>query len=153
MHMENSDTFPQNPALAPFEFLIGKWNVEMKHVALPHPLEWVDSFEWLANGFILWHWQGKNEVPKATSIIGRNEHTSGNLYNIFYYDTRGISRLLEVSLENGIWKTWRNGADFFQRTEYTIHPDGKSFTGIGELSEDNGAHWKHDFSITYTKIT
>jgi hypothetical protein len=142
----------KNAALAPLSFLIGKWNVEMEHTALPKPLSWVDSFEWVEESFILWHWQGKDEVPKSTSIIGRNENKSGNMYTMLYHDIRGVSRVMDMSFENGIWKHVRLDSDFSQRFEGIVSEDGNVIKGKGEASEDGGVIWKHDFSITYTKI-
>ncbi len=142
---------PQNKQLEPLSFLIGNWNVTMKHIAIPEPLSWQDTFSWLDNGFIVWHWQGKNEVPQATLIIGRNEETGQDKFNIFYYDARGISRCMHMSFENRTWKFWRNGADFYQRMEYVISDDKMTLAGHGEISEDRGLTWNHDFSIEYTK--
>jgi hypothetical protein len=149
---EYSAKFPQNPELAPLNFLIGTWNVRMTHSSLPNPLDWQDTFTWLDNGFIVWHWQGKNEVPQATLIIGRNEQTSNNKFSILYYDSRGISRFEEMSFENGVWKFWRNGADFFQRMEYIVSESGRSMVGHGEISYDQGRTWQHDFAIEYSKV-
>lgn len=139
-------------ALSPLSILIGKWNVTMTHVAIPTPLSWQDSFDWVEDTFIIWHWEGKNEVPKATFIIGRNENKSDNIYTTLYYDSRGISRILEMSFENGIWKFWRNGSDFSQRFEGKVSEDGNTITGKGEMSHDGGDTWEHDFSITYTRV-
>jgi hypothetical protein len=143
----------QNQALIPLSFLIGKWNVTMTHTALPNPLTWQDSFDWLENGFIIWHWEGKDEVPKATFIIGRNENKSGNIYSMLYYDARGVSRYQEMSFENNVWKFWRNGSDFFQRFVGNISEDGNTITGKGEMSHDGGKTWEHDFDITYTRVS
>lgn len=142
----------KNAALAPLGFLIGKWNVEMVHSALPQPLSWEDSFEWVEDSFIIWHWQGKAEVPKATAIIGRNENKSGNIYTMLYYDERGVSRIMEMSFENGIWRYRRLDSDFSQRFEGIIDKDRKVIKGKGEVSKNGGQTWVHDFSITYTKI-
>lgn len=142
----------KNTALTSLSFLIGTWSVEMIHTALPKPLSWEDSFEWVEESFIMWHWQGKNEVPKATSIIGRNENKSDAIYSMLYHDSRGVSRMLEMSFENGIWKFWRLNADFSQRFEGTVSKDRNVIKGKGEVSNDGGKNWKHDYSITYTKI-
>lgn len=150
--MTNNFSLPQNTQLAPLSFLIGTWNVTMKHTALPEPLNWQDTFSWLNNGFIVWHWQGKNEVPQATLIIGCNEKKSENQFNIFYYDARGISRFMEMSFENKVWKFSRNGDDFYQRMEYIVTEDGKSMKGHGEMSHDQGKTWNHDFNIEYKKV-
>jgi hypothetical protein len=142
----------KNAELTPLNFLIGKWNVEMVHSALPQPLNWEDSFEWVEDSFIIWHWQGKDEVPKATSIIGRNENRSGNIYTMLYHDIRGISRIMEMSFENGIWKYLRFDSDFSQRFEGIVSKDGNVIDGKGDASKDGGKTWKHDYSITYTRI-
>ena len=150
--MTNNFSLPQNTQLAPLSFLIGTWNVTMTHTSLPEPLNWQDTFSWLDNGFIVWHWQGKNEVPQATLIIGRNEKEGENKFNIFYYDARGISRFMEMSFENKVWKFSRNGDDFYQRMEYTVNEDGVSMKGNGEMSHDQGKTWNHDFNIEYKKV-
>jgi hypothetical protein len=142
----------KNAALTPLNFLIGKWSVEMVHVAISHPLYWEDSFEWVENSFIIWHWQGKNEVPKATSIIGRNENKSGNIYSMLYYDVRGVSRVFEMSFANGMWKYYRLDPDFSQRFEGIVSKDGNDIKGKGEMSKNGGKTWQHDFSLTYTRI-
>lgn len=142
----------KNVALAPLSFLIGKWNVEMIHVALAKSLNWEDSFELVEDSFIMWQWQGMGEVPKATSIIGRNENKSGNIYTMLYYDIRGVSRIMEMSCENGIWKYLRLDSNFSQRFEGKFSKDGNVIKGSGEVSENGGKTWKHDFFITYTKI-
>jgi hypothetical protein len=142
----------KNASLKPLEFLIGKWNVEMVHTALPKPLSWEDSFEWVEDSFIMWHWQGKDEVPKATSIIGRNENKSGNIYTMLYHDVRGVSRIMNMSFENGIWKYLRLDPDFSQRFEGIVSKDGNVIKGKGEVSKNSGKTWVHDFSITYTRI-
>jgi hypothetical protein len=150
--MDKVDKYPRNQELEPLSFLIGNWKVEMKHTAIPEPLTWEDSFEWFEDAFIIWHWQGKNEVPKATFIIGRNENKSDNIYSMLYYDARGVSRMLEMSLVKNIWKFWREGSDFYQRFKGEINDARNIITGIGEMSHDKGSTWKYDFSISYTKI-
>lgn len=125
----------------------------MTHSALPVPLDWQDTFSWLDNGFIIWRWQGKNEVPQATLVIGRNEQTINNKYTILYYDARGISRFQEMSFENQVITFWRNGADFFQRMVYVVNESATAMTGHGEMSHDKGKTWEHDFNIEYTKLS
>ena len=142
----------KNASLAPLGFLIGKWNVEMIHSVLPQPLNWEDSFEFVEESFILWHWQGKGEVPRATSVIGRNENKSGNMYSMLYYDSRGVSRIMDMSFNNRVWKYIRLDPDFSQRFEATVSEDRNIVKGKGEASRDGGKTWKADFSIIYTRI-
>jgi hypothetical protein len=143
----------KHAALNPLGFLIGAWKVEMSHAQIPHPLDWVDTFEWLEDSFILWRWQGKDEVPASTSIIGRNENTSGNMYTMLYYDQRGIARVMDMSYEKHMWKYVRLNTDFSQRFEGTVSKDGIGIDGMGEISKNGGKTWIHDFSITYTKLS
>lgn len=151
-NMPENKKFMQNKSLAALNVLIGKWKVTMNHSALPNALEWEDSFEWFDNSFIIWHWQGKNEVPQATSIISRNENSTEGEYSMFYYDERGVSRIFDVTFEKNTLKYWREDSDFFQRIELTVSEDGNTITGHGENSHDKGKSWKHDFDITYTRI-
>ncbi len=151
--MSETILLPKNPSLASLNVLIGKWSVTMTHNSLPHPLTWQDSFEWIENAFILWHWQGKNEVPKAQSIIGHSDNSLGKMFKMFYYDSRGVSRIFDMAFDKNIWKFRREDTDFFQRFERKISEDGNTITGEGENSYDAGKNWKHDFDITYTRIT
>ncbi|CAN5175533.1 hypothetical protein BH09PAT1_BH09PAT1_7360 [soil metagenome] len=69
-----------------------------------------------------------------------------------YYDARGVSRIFDMTFNNGIWKSWREDSDFYQRFEYMISKDGNSIEGKGEISHDSGKTWDHDFNITYTRL-
>ncbi|MGH2956723.1 MAG: hypothetical protein ACRDL6_07000 [Solirubrobacterales bacterium] len=56
-----------------------------------------------------------------------------------------------MSLEGGEWKLWRDGPPFDQRMTATFSDDGKTITGRWEIREE-GADWRTDFDLTYTKI-
>jgi hypothetical protein len=144
--------YPKNPALTKLSILIGRWKVTMHHVALPEPLEWEDSFEWLEDAFIIWHWGGKNEVPQSTSIITGKADKPNNKYMMFYYDSRKVSRIFEMTFSNSTLKYWREDSDFFQHIELQINQEGNTITGKGENSHDNGKKWEHDFYITYKRL-
>ncbi len=111
--MIEKSLFAKNPSLEPISILIGKWNVKMSHKALTNPLTWQASFEWLDNAFIIGRWDGKNEIPRSIFIMGRNENKPDNEYIMFSYDSRGVSRIYDMSFENGVWKFWREDSDFF----------------------------------------
>jgi len=60
-----------------------------------------------------------------------------------------------MSFENGVWKLWRDEADFSsldfsQRYTGTLSDDGNTIAGAWEICHD-GKTWEHDFDITYTK--
>jgi hypothetical protein len=58
----------------------------------------------------------------------------------------------EMSLEDGVWKLWRNGPDFWQRFTGKLSEDGATITGTWESSAD-GSSWQHDFDLVYTRTS
>jgi hypothetical protein len=55
-----------------------------------------------------------------------------------------------MSLRDGVWKLWRDAPGFSQRFTGTFNADGNTITGSIESSRD-GAHWEHDFDLTYSR--
>ncbi len=137
-----------NPALKPLEFLVGEWEMALSHAAfLPNPSDTVTStvtFEWLENGAVLCMRMGDN----ATWLISRDESLPD--YTVFYYDTRRVSRIYEMSLEENTWRIWRDSPTFSQRFTGKISGDSRTVVAQWEKSED-GIKWEHDFDVTYTK--
>jgi hypothetical protein len=69
--------------------------------------------------------------------------------------SRGIARVYKTSIEDGLWKLWRDEPDFSpldfsQRFTGTFSADGKTIAGRWEICHD-GKTWEHDFDLTYTK--
>ncbi len=56
-----------------------------------------------------------------------------------------------MSLEDGVWKVWRDAPGFFQRFTGRFSEDGRSIEGAWERSAD-GSDWSLDFEGTYTKV-
>ncbi len=71
---------------------------------------------------------------------------------MLYSDARGVSRVLQMSLSNGVWKMWRNAPGFLQRFTGSFSNNGNTITGYWEKSGD-GSNWERDFDLTYTKIS
>ncbi len=131
-----------NPALAQLEVLVGEW--EMESPQYPGSRGRL-TFEWLEGGaFLVEHMAGN-----ATWMIGRDE--SVQTYYMLYFDSRGVSRIYEMSLEGNVWKIWRNAPGFSQRFTATLADDGNTIRGRWEKSVD-GLQWEHDFDLVYTKI-
>jgi len=86
--------------------------------------------------------------PEAVWLIGRDESTPD--YKVLYFDSRGVSRVYEMSFAGGVWKMWRETPAFRQRYEGNISDDGNTITARWEKSSD-GVRWEHDFDITYTR--
>jgi hypothetical protein len=68
-----------------------------------------------------------------------------------YYDSRGVHRIYEMSLKDGVWELWRDSPGFAQRFTGRFRDDGQVIEGIWEKSED-GSRWEHDFDMIYRKI-
>ncbi len=91
----------------------------------------------------------KAVAPWAIWLISRDE--SRPAYQAFYYDDRKISRVYEMSFENGLWKMWRESPGFSQRYEGKVSDDRNMIMAQWEKSTD-GLHWEHDFDVRCTRV-
>ena len=109
------------------------------------------TFEWLEGVPLLierWH-VDMPEAPDGVAVIGC-DGMSGSYYQL-YTDERDVQRVYEMSLQDGVWKLWRDGAPFSQRFRGTFSEDGRTIAGRFEIAED-GNGWKTDFDLTYRKV-
>jgi hypothetical protein len=91
------------------------------------------------------------EAPDGIAIIGLGD--SSDAYRQHYFDSRGVSRIYEMTLSEGVWTLSRepkDAADFWQRFKGTFEDDDKRIAGRWEKSDD-GSSWETDFDLTYTK--
>lgn len=149
---EGTKTPPQpTGSMQQFAALIGEWATEGTHPQLPSPIFGHSSFEWLReDSLLVWHFKWESaDVPNAFSVIGRDDG-SGETCTMLYCDERGVSRIYQMSLEEGVWKMWRDSAGFSQRTTGTFSPDRNTITCKGELSR-NGTNWEQDLDVIYRR--
>ena len=73
-----------------------------------------------------------------------------DLFTYHYFDTRGVERIYQMSLRDGVWKFWRDAPGFSQRFSGRFSADNSTITASIEMSRD-GVHWEHDFDLTFTK--
>jgi hypothetical protein len=140
------------------DVLIGRWEMEASFDAGyfgPGSPAITDrggrvTFEWLAGKcfltqrFVIEH----PAAPSGIAIIGAGEEPE--TFSQHYYDSRGVARVYQMSLDGGIWNVWREAAGFWQRFTGVIAGDGSAIKGAWEASAD-GREWKHDFGLTYLK--
>ena len=141
-----------NPALKPFSVLIGNWETTGTHLLIPNTiLHGRTSFEWLEGGAFLMMRSEIDEpgIPSGIAIFGSDD--SKQEYYMLYFDERGVSRKIEVTLQGNIWKWWRNAPGFSQRYTGTIVDGGNTIIGKGELSKD-GSSWEKDLDLTYRRV-
>ena len=106
--------------------------------------------EWSMEAVFLFDPPVTGQGRVSIAIIGP-ERSDGE-YRQHYFDTRGVSRIYEMSLRDGVWKLWRDSPGFSQRFTGTFGDDGNTITGFWKKSGD-GEAWEHDFDLTYTKET
>jgi hypothetical protein len=139
--------------LARLEPFVGEWEVA---VGLPGAPTARSTFEWALGGQFLVQ---RTEVPIPEAPDGlciyRVDLDSG-AYQQHYFDSRGVVRIYEMTLEDGVWRLERHKPDFsplpfHQRYVGRFSADGQNIEGAWEKSDD-GAGWKLDFSLDYTKV-
>ena len=151
-----------NPALEPFSVLIGNWETTGTHGLLGDTvLHGHTSFEWLENGAFLLMRSHIDDprFPSAIAIFGSEgaesngavSDSAGAEYYMLTFDERGVSRKYDVTLNNNLWKWWRNAPGFSQRYEGIIEDGGNTITTRGELSKD-GSSWEKDLDLTYKRV-
>jgi hypothetical protein len=110
-------------ALDRLEALIGQWEVEARFDAGffgPGSPAVSDrggrtTFEWLeGKSFLIQRWVSEHPAaPSGIAIIGPGEHPE--TFTQHYYDSRGVTRVYQMSLDGGVWKIWREAPGFWQR--------------------------------------
>lgn len=148
----------QNPVLRRLDKLVGAWDAEIPYPPdSPTVVRSQTHFAWHESGVFLvkrGHVQPeaveKYGFPGSeVSIVGCDDSLES--YCMLYSDSRGVSRLYQMSLDEKTWKLWRDAPGFNQRFTGTFSDDGNTITGQWETSAD-GATWQLDFHTTYKKV-
>ncbi len=139
----------QDPQLAGFDAFVGEWTTEATHPAVPGTVVRGEAvFEWLEGERFLIN-RARNDhpdFPDSISVIGLVEARIA----MYYFDSRGVHRVYEMSLSEGVWKLWRDAPEFSQRFTGTFAEDGNTITGLFKLSRDDST-WDDDLEITYRR--
>jgi hypothetical protein len=142
---------PQSPELAPLEALIGDWEIEATHPAVPDTVvRGTAHFDWLeGERFIVYRSRNDHpDFPDGISIIG----VTGGRLTMHYFDSRGVFRVYEVSLEDRVLRMSRDATGFSQRFEGPLSDDGNRIDGLWRLSKDDST-WNDDLKITYRRVS
>src|SRR5215217_4670778 len=124
-----------NAALEPLSVLLGSWNTVGTHPMVPGTtFHGRTTFAWIEGGaFLIMRSQiDEPEIPSGIAVFGTDD-TSGEC-SMLYFDERGVSRRYEVSLQDNVWRWWRDDPKFSQRFSGTISADGRTIASRGELS-------------------
>lgn len=148
----------ENERLEP---LIGAWSMAMVRPGEQPPEKLPDigarvTFEWMGDkAFALERWTVPiPEAPDGLAVIGWDKGRRTFLQH--YFDTRGVARVYEMKLENGVWKMERKKGDFSpfefsQRFTGTFADDGNRIDGTWEIAHDHKT-WQKDFDLIYTRV-
>jgi Protein of unknown function (DUF1579) len=108
------------------------------------------TFQWFDGEFFLIQRATAEDpsAPNGIMIIGMGKESE--TFEQHYYDSRGVTRVYQMSLNEGTWNLWREAPGFHQRYTGVFSEDGNRITGAWEKSAD-GSGWKHDFDLSYIK--
>ncbi|TFB22129.1 hypothetical protein E3U55_07450 [Filobacillus milosensis] len=139
------------------EFFKGEWELEVIH---PHfktnsingqtVFDWMEKEKFIVQRTLI----NQPEFPSSTIVYDYDAKT--DIYLQHYFDSRGVTRLYNMSFENDVWKVWRDTPDFSQldfsqRFVGVINESGDTIQSSWETSEDN-KNWEHDFKIIYRRV-
>ncbi|MFI7618196.1 hypothetical protein ACIBP6_43950 [Nonomuraea terrae] len=147
----------RHPAMARLDTLLGRWTVRLKVDGVG--TSWTE-FSWQDDGLFL-HQRSDAEIPPSappgwrenapfpvTSLIGLDD--ASEQFTMMYADARGVHRVYQMTLADGVWRIWRHAPGFNQRFHGTFSPGGDAIDARWEMSED-GETWRVDFGLTYTR--
>jgi hypothetical protein len=104
-----------NPLVQRLAILAGTWDMGIFMAAGEPAIPGKSTFTWRPGEYFL---EMRSTVahdafPKAHMLIGGDD-TFGS-YTALYFDSRGVARIYQMSLEGDVWKMWRDAPDFPQR--------------------------------------
>ena len=128
-------------SLAALEPLVGEWSMAAAFGDMPPRMSAPGSASSGCRASGSWSSAGKSRCPEAPdgiAIIGADPESEGR-YLQHYFDSRGVARVYKMSLEDGVWKLWRDEPDFspldfHQRFAGTFSDDGTTIAGSWETS-------------------
>jgi hypothetical protein len=143
-----SDMTDRDPALEPFDALIGTWDTEATHPLVDAVVAGSVTFEWLeGRHFLVQRSHNDHELfPDAICVIGAPETGEGLVME--YFDSRGVRRTYGISLVDGVLRMWRDHPGFDQRFSAKLGQD--AFEGVSQLAETPG-DWRDDLKVTYRR--
>jgi hypothetical protein len=156
------------PALQQLNRLVGTWTTEATHPASPGlVVHGTVEMTWLEGERFLIHRARTDhpQFPDSISIIGIMDRdrvedartTDSKLAAapslcMHYYDSRGVYRVYDMSIDESVWRLWCNAPGFSQRFTGSVAHDGNTVTGRWELSQDD-VNWANHLETTYRRRT
>ena len=145
--------------------LVGTWGTEATHPAMPGVVvHGTATIEWLeGERFLIVRARTDHpQFPDAISILGAVDQdraaaggsaaprSAPEALRMHYYDSRGVFRDLEASIDETTWRLSYFTPGFSQRFTGTFADGGATISGLWEMCED-GRTWRDDLRITYRR--
>jgi hypothetical protein len=147
------EAYQKLPSLERLNLLVGEWNLEFIFPNDPdHHLHGREDFEWMRDSIFLverWH-VAHPDATDRLGIIGADDN--GETFTMHSFGSRGVPRIFNMSLNDGVWKLWDDSPELSQRFEGKFSNDGNTIIGYWERSTD-GSSWTRDFDLFYYRIT
>ena len=154
------------PPLERFDQLVGTWITDVTHPEYPGVVvHGTAVIEWLEGERFLIHRARTDhpDFPDSISIIGVTERdrvdnqpdsdpadATESPISMYYFDSRGVFRVYDVSIDDEAWRFWRDAHGFSQRFTGTFADGGDTIVGRSQLCLDD-THWNDDLQITYRR--
>jgi hypothetical protein len=154
------------PPLERLDRLVGTWITAANHPALPGVVvHGTAVIEWLEGERFLIHRARTDhaDFPDSISIIGvtdrdrlDNQSDQGSgldtdaILSMHYFDSRGVFRVYDVSVDDEAWRLWRDAPGFSQRFTGAFTDGGDTIDGHWQLRRDD-IHWDDDLEIIYRR--
>ena len=150
-------------ALARLDVLVGEWAIEARFPGDQPAAEGGprgrSRLEWdLGRQVLLQRTEVPvPEAPDSLTVVSTDLQTGA--YTQHYYDSRGVTRLYAMTLDDGVWTLTRESPDFSpldfaQRFTGRFSADATTISGAWEKRLDgsrDGQHWQHDFDLIYRR--
>ena len=137
-----------NPTLTAFADLLGQWTMESPQFPVfrgRSEIAWIEDGDYL----VVRDEVDAGEFPAGTWIVGGDD--SSDECTSLYHDSRGVSRVYQMTLVDRVWKIWRFSPGFNQRFVGQLGRGTKTIRGHRETSGD-GTLWEKDFDLVYRKV-
>ncbi|RKD71354.1 hypothetical protein ATL39_2750 [Sinobaca qinghaiensis] len=145
----------RDTAIQQLSFFIGDWELEVIH---PHlgTISGSTVFEWMETEQYMMQRIRIDQPDFPGSTIVYDYDAEAKMYLQHYFDSRGVTRLYQMSLDHHTWKLWRETSDFSpldfsQRFTGEINASQDVIQSVWEKAYD-GVTWEHDFKVMYRKV-
>ncbi len=143
-------------ALRRLQPLVGDWDVTLTHAwfldSLDTEIQGTATVEWYADAFLLLRGEFPGRTPDEGGsawwmAFARNDPR--DTFLALYHDDRGVSRVFDMTYDDGEWTLLREDPDFHQRS--VIRVGDERLDWRADASDDAGRSWRKDLDYIFTR--